>query len=206
MIKNLILILSLLLLTGCTMYRIDNLLPEDIINRNIVSVNELYNVNNKGYRYYLPVGFSIYSDEDYNQVLISKGIKYYLNIDIVSYYYKNEIPLEAGQNDYKYYRFGNNDKTGYLKIKKNNDYFFIELCYNYAIIEVEVEEKNINYAISRGISILNSIKYNDLVISKVIGNNEIDTSDTIYEIPSPENKDENKNILEYIEPSEIKDE
>lgn len=206
MIKRVLLITCLLLLTSCNMYTINNLPLEEIINRNIASINELDNVNNKGYRYYLPVGFNIELDEDYNQVIISKGNKYYLNIDIVSYYYKNEMTTTSSPNDYKFYKFNNKDKTGYLKIIKNNDNFFIELCYNYAIIEVEVEEKDINYAVSRSISILNSIKYNDLVISNIIGNNEIDSSETIYEIPSPENKDDSKNILEYIEPSQLKDE
>ena len=101
-------------------------------------------------------------------------------------------------NDYKYYEFENNNKSGYLKITQNNDTFFVELCYNYAIIEVEVKESNIRYAISRGIIILNSIEYNDLIIQKYIGNNDIDNAETVYKIPEPKDKDSSKNILEYM--------
>ena len=73
------------------------------------------------------------------------------------------------------------------------------MCYNYAIIEVEVEESELRYAISRGITILKSIKYNDLVIEKYINDNDLESSETIYKLPEPKNKDEKKNILEYIE-------
>ena len=127
------------------------------------------------------------------------GDTYYLNIDVVSYYYKNKITTEHKLDDYEYYTFESNDKFGYLRITQNNEDFFVELCYNYAIIEVEVKEDNIKYAVSRGMTILNSIKYNDLVIQKHINNNSLETSETLYNIPEPKNKDESKNVLEYID-------
>ena len=124
---------------------------------------------------------------------------YSLNIDIVSYYYKNIIQADHEIDDYEYFTFEKDEANGYLKIRKNNDNFFVELCYNYAIIEVEVEESELRYAISRGITILKSIKYNDLVIEKYINDNDLESSETIYKLPEPKNKDEKKNILEYIE-------
>jgi riboflavin synthase len=178
---------------------------EDIININIASENDLYNVNNKGYKYNLPAGFSVYSDQDYNQILLSHNNKYYLNIDIVGYYYKNNMTTESEYDDYKYYTFENNNKNGYLRITENNGYFFVELCYNYAIIEVEVKEDELKYAVSRSILILNSIKYNDLVITKFIEDNDMESSETIYNIPEPENKTDSKNILEYIDESDSED-
>ena len=199
--KKIILIICILFLSGCKMYYINNSSLEEIINLNIKANNELYNNNNKGYRYYLPIGFNVYSDEGYNQVLTSNSNKYYLYVDIVSYFYKNKMTIAKDSNDVAYYTFQEKDKTGYLKIRKNNDYFFIELCYNYAIIEVEVEEKDIKYAVSRAISILNSIKYNDLIIKDYIGENDIESSETKYEIPSPEEKTED-NVLEYIDKNE----
>ena len=48
-------------------------------------------------------------------------------------------------------------------------------------------------------SITNSIQYNDLVIEKYIVDNNIENSETVYKIPQPENKESNKNVLEYIE-------
>jgi hypothetical protein len=174
---------------------------EEIINLTIQSNNELYNVNNKGYRYYKPIEFNIFSDEDYNQILISKDTKYYLYVDIISYFYKNTITLDHDINDYTYFSFGNDDNKGYIRITKDNDYFFVELCYNYAIIEVDVKESDLKYAVSRAISILTSIKYNDLIIEKYIDDNDIESNETIYKIPSPE-KESNQNVLMYIDENE----
>ncbi len=201
MYKKIILIMCLFFLSGCSMYLINNKSLEDIVNLTIKANNELYNVNNKGYRYYLPNGFNVYSDEDYNQVLISNENKYYMYVNIVGYFYKNEMVSNHELDDYEYFSFENNDKKGYLRIVKDNDYFFVELCYNYAIIEVEVEEEDIKYAVSRGISILSSIKYNDIIIEKYIGDNNLESTETIYEIPSPEDKS-NDNVLKYIDENE----
>ena len=125
-----------------------------------------------------------------------------MNVDIVSYYYKTEDYVKRDINDYKYYSFEQDDKTGYLRIRKNNNNFFVELCYNYAIIEVEVEESELRYAISRGITILKSIRYNDLVIEKYINDNDLESSETVYKLPEPKDKDDSKNILQYIKESE----
>lgn len=201
MYKKITIIICLLFLTACTKrtYYINNLSYEDIINVSINDNGKTTNTNNKGYKYYLPTGFIVSKDNGYNQELLSDdNTRYYLNIDIVSYYYKNKMKTSHDLNDYKYYEFENNNKSGYLKITQNNDTFFVELCYNYAIIEVEVKESNIRYAISRGIIILNSIEYNDLFIQKYIGNNDIDNAETVYKIPEPKDKDSSKNILEYM--------
>lgn len=201
MYKKITIIICLLFLTACTKqtYYINNLSYEDIINVSINDNGKTTNTNNKGYKYYLPTGFIVSKDNGYNQELLSgDNTRYYLNIDIVSYYYKNKMKTSHDLNDYKYYEFENNNKSGYLKITQNNDTFFVELCYNYAIIEVEVKESNIRYAISRGIIILNSIEYNDLIIQKYIGNNDIDNAETVYKIPEPKDKDSSKNILEYM--------
>ena len=90
-----------------------------------------------------------------------------------------------------------------MRITRNDSKFLVELCYNYAIIEVEVEESELRYAVSRGISILNSIEYNDLVIGNYIEDNDIENRETVYNIPEPENKDDNENVLEFIEEFEV---
>ena len=140
-------------------------------------------------------------DELTFRLLMRNAIKETLNIkDSTADYIEDEWYKDNRDfDDYVYYEFSNNENSGYLKITKNNKDFFIELCYNYAIIEVEVEESKLRYAISRSIAILNSIKYNDLVIENYITDNDVDLSETIYEIPEPDNKDSSKNVLEYIE-------
>ena len=204
MLKKILIIICLFMLVGCTK-NITDLSLEEIIETSISEKTNLHNTNNKGYRYYLPAEFTVKKNSDFNQELLSHNRVYYLNIDIVSYYYKAEDSVKREMDDYKYYRFEHDDKTGYLKIRKNNNNFFVELCYNYAIIEVEVEESELRYAISRGISILKSISYNDLVIEKYINDNDLQSKETIYKIPEPKEKDDSKNILQYIEESEKED-
>ena len=207
MIKKLLIIICMFMLFGCTNSNINSLSLKEVIENTINSDStKLYNTNNKGYKYYLPTEFTVSKDNDFVQELTSHNDTYYLNIDIVSYYYKNSIKSEHEYDDYEYFTFENNDKDGYLRIKKNSDYFFVELCYNYAIIEVEVEESELRYAVARSISILNSIKYNDLVIENYINNNDLKSNETIYKIPEPKEKDDSRNILHYIEESEKEEE
>ena len=198
MMKKIIIIICMLLLVGCT-NNINTMSLKEIVESSIEKDNNLYNINSKGYKYYLPTEFTLYKDDDFIQELLSHNTKYYLNIDIVSFYYKNNMKTDHNFDDYEYFTFTHDGKTGYLKIRKNNDYFFVELCYNYAIIEVEVEEDELRYAVSRSISILKSIKYNELVIEKYITDNDLESKETVYKIPEPKNKDDSKNILEYIE-------
>ena len=109
---------------------------EEILNNATIEENNLHNTNNKGFKYYLPTGFSVTKDNEFNQTLTSHNNIYYLNIDIVSYYYKKGSEETKEIDDYYFYKFNKNNKDGYLRIRKNNDKFFVELCYNYAIIEV----------------------------------------------------------------------
>ncbi len=200
MFKKILLIICLFFLTGCAL-SINDMSYEEIIDMNL-SDNNLSNVNSIGYKYYLPINFSVYEDDKYNQILLSDNNLYYMHVDVVSYHYKRNITSERSQNDYKYYTFNKNGKNGYLKITKNNDYFFVELCYNYDIIEVEVKEKDLRYAISRSSMILSSIKYNDLVIEKNVSEDTTDIVESVYSIPEPKDKNSNKNVLEYIKENE----
>ena len=199
MIKKIILIILSFLLIGCSSNNINRMSLNEIIDVSLEKDNSYLNINNKGYRYYLPDEFVVYEDDDYVQTLMSKNHFYFLNIDVVSYYYKNNIHQERNLDDYDYYDFSYNGKTGYMRITRKDKKFLVELCYNYAIIEVEVEESELRYAVSRSMSILNSIQYNNLVIGNYIEDNNIENSETVYNIPEPENKDDNKNVLEYIE-------
>ncbi|MCI7332214.1 MAG: hypothetical protein MSH48_00920 [Mollicutes bacterium] len=203
MYKKIIIVLCLFLFTGCTRtYYMNSLSYEEILNNATIEENNLHNTNNKGFKYYLPTGFSVTKDNEFNQTLTSHNNIYYLNIDIVSYYYKKGSEETKEIDDYYFYKFNKNNKDGYLRIRKNNDKFFVELCYNYAIIEVEVEENEIKYAVSRGITILNSIKYNDTVIEKKLNDKDLESKETAYKIPEPKEKNEIKNVLEYINENE----
>ena len=203
MYKKIIIVLCLFLFTGCTnTYYMNSLSYEEILDFATIEENDLHNTNNKGFKYYLPTGFSVIKDDGFNQTLTSHNNIYYLNIDVVSYYYKKGTEETKEIDDYYFYKFNKNSKDGYLRIRKNNDKFFVELCYNYAIIEVEVEESEIKYVVSRGITILNSVKYNDTVIEKKLNDKDIESKETAYKIPEPKEKNETKNVLEYINENE----
>ena len=197
MLKKVILAIMLIFLVGCSK-NIEDMSYEEIINDTIKEKINLDNVNAVGYKYYLPINFRLHKDDGFNQIFLSNNTFYYMNIDFVSYHYKSNIQSLHDINDYFYYNFNNSGKNGYLKITKNNDYFFVELCYNYAIIEVEVEEKELKYAVSRSIMILDSIKYNDLVIEKYIVDTDLESAENVYSIPEPKDKNSSKNVLDYI--------
>lgn len=92
MYKKIIIVLCLFLFTGCTRtYYMNSLSYEEILNYATIEENDLHNTNNKGFKYYLPTGFSVTKDDGFNQTLTSHNNIYYLNIDIVSYYYKKVL-------------------------------------------------------------------------------------------------------------------
>ena len=87
MYKKIILIIMSFLLIGCTSNNINKLTLEEIIDSSLENENSYVNINNKGYKYNLPDEFIVYEDNDYVQTLMSKNNFYFLNIDVVSYYY-----------------------------------------------------------------------------------------------------------------------
>ena len=101
MIKKIILIVCLFCLVGCTS-NINDMSYEEIIEMNL-NDNNLSNVNSIGYKYYLPINFSVYKDDTYNQTLLSDNNLYYMHVDVVSYHYKKAISTEHNYNDYKYW-------------------------------------------------------------------------------------------------------
>ena len=113
MYKKIIFIICLFfLLVGCSSKNINTLTLEEIIDDTIQSKDSYKeNINNKGYRYYLPTEFTLHKDNDYVQELLSHNTIYYLNIDIISYYYKNTIETKRDQDDYEYYTFEYDDKN-----------------------------------------------------------------------------------------------
>ncbi len=185
--------------SGCTTYNVDNMTYDGIIKNTISNTTTLYNINNVGYRYYLPRGFMVSENKKYNQVLFSNNSKYYLNVDIISYYNKTVKKHEKNEELYFLYEFDINEKYGYLDIKKVDDVFYIKMLYNYAIIEALVEEKDIKNAITNMSYILSSIRYNDSVILNLIGDSVFETSQVNYQIEKRKvDNTTTKNFLDYV--------
>lgn len=198
MYKKIFLVLILFLITGCSIKNTYKMSLEENVEYAIKQDIKLYNINSKGYRYYLPKGFKVLEDKDYNQVLLSNGVKFYLNVDIISYYNKNLIGYTDTTEAYKYMLLKKDDKIGYMKIVKEDDCFLVEIVYNYGIIEMEVEEDNLFQSVINATYILSSIRYNNAVIKNLIGDNILESTESLYQIFSPKGEEDPKNFLDFV--------
>ena len=180
--KKVLLLCLLLLLTGCSVVRIDTSSVDNIVNVVLSKNNQLYNHIGKGYKYYIPRGVSYIDTNDYNDVLYSNGIYYYLYIDVISYYYDKVQQYEVNENAYYSKSISINDKEGYLEInKQDDDRYFIEFMYNYSKIEVIAEYEQINDIVLNATYILSTIKFNDNVIKAMLDDNFL-SSEEKYDI------------------------
>ena len=204
--KKFLLIMVLLLCIGCT--RIDNNY-NDIINSFTKNNSNIYNTTALGYKYYLPLGISKVYDKDYNQKFKINNTYMYLYVDIVSYYYKNNLNLDDNDsnNSYFYTRINSSDnKTGYVKITKDDDKYFIKVVYNYAKIEAYVHELEISDVLSYAMIILDSINYNDKLVESIILEELYSSSFKEYKIKKPEDAESkfSEYLSEYVGEEEAK--
>ena len=76
--KKIILVICLLLLSGCSIVRIDTSNIDNIVSIVLSKDNKLYNQVGKGYKYYVPRGVSYIDTSDYNDTLYWRLCKYVL--------------------------------------------------------------------------------------------------------------------------------
>lgn len=180
--KIIIIVLCLILFTGCTAVRIDTDSIDNIIDVVLSKNNKLYNRVGKGYKYYVPRGMNYIDTTELNDKLYSNGYYYYLYIDVISYYNKIEFTYEENKDAY-YSRYINiNDKEGYLEINKVNDRYLIEFMYNYAKIETMVYEEDINDVVLNSTYILSTIKFNKNVIKLMLNDEYFVNKEEKYDI------------------------
>ena len=204
--KKFLLIMVLLLCIGCT--RIDNNY-NDIIDSVTKNNSNIYNTTALGYKYYLPLGISKVYDKDYNQKFKINNTYMYLYGEIFSYYYKNNLNLDDNDsnNSYFYTRINSSDnKTGYVKITKDDDKYFIKVVYNYAKIEAYVHEWEISDVLSYAMIILDSINYNDKLVESIILEELYSSSFKEYKIKKPEDAESkfSEYLSEYVGEEEAK--
>ena len=175
--KKLVILLSvvMILVTGCSVTKLDN----NDIGKNMSTIlsqkNKLYNVYYNGYKYYLPKGISFISKDDYNAVLSdSHGNKYYMFVDAISYYHKVENDYEVNLNSHYSKILNYNNKTGYIQIDEVKEKYFIQYVFNYVKIEAYIEKKDLTSAINNMSYILKSVKFNRVVLESLIGENVLD--------------------------------
>lgn len=202
--KILLIIIFLVTLTGCRDIR-DLSYDEIVLNIQKNSLKD--NVFRTGYSYYLPRGVRVSDTSLYNEVLEDHNNKYYLYVDIVSYYNKKGVSVET-DNSYISYKFSNDGIDGYLRVDLKDDKYLVEIIYNYAKIEVMVEKGDINEAINNSIIILSTIKYDDDLIENLIGENKIKSKEENVDIFGSTKSNENflKVIEEYDNYDDEKDE
>ena len=179
--KKIILIIIILVLTaGCT--NINKLSYDDIVN-NITTMSTKDNIYRTGYSYYLPRGMKVADSTLYNEVIEDANSKYYLYVDVVSFYKKITKEYEINNNAIYSSKINYNDKFGYVEVNLlKNDKYLVEIMYNYAKIEVIVDKRYCNEAMLSIINILKSVEYNDSIIANLMGDDILNFSEEEFNI------------------------
>ena len=189
--KIILLGLITLILTGCTIVRIDTTSIDNIVSVVLSKENTLYNRVGRGYKYYVPRGVTYIDSSGTNDKLYSNGVYYYLYLDEISYYYKKSINFKPDNNKYYSKKIENGDNIGYLEITKQDDLYLIEFVYNYARIEALVPKTDSSY-------ILSTIKYNSNIIKLSLEDDFLKNKEEEYDVFSKKNQNDN-NFLQYKE-------
>ena len=169
--KIILTFLVILMLTGCSVVRIDTTNIDNILNVILTKDNTLYNQIGQGYKYYLPGGVSYIDSDDLNDILYSNGTYYYLYIDAVGYYYDRIEENKKKREVYYSKKLDVKDNfksSGYLEINKKENLYYIEFLYNHAKIEAVVDSSHLNETILNSSYILSTIKYNKDIIELML--------------------------------------
>ncbi len=196
--KIILLGLITLILTGCTIVRIDTTSIDNIVSVVLSKENTLYNRVGRGYKYYVPRGVTYIDSSGTNDKLYSNGVYYYLYLDEISYYYKKSINFKQDNNKYYSKKIENGDNIGYLEITKLDDLYLIEFVYNYARIEALVPKTDINDTVLNSSYILSTIKYNSNIIKLSLEDDFLKNKEEEYDVFSKKNQNDN-NFLQYKE-------
>ena len=196
--RRLLIIVLVMLLTGCT--KIDE--SSNDYNQLIVGCLSKKTITNNvalGYKFYVPRGVKLIKNYDYNQILMIDNDYIYLYVDIISYYYKNKLNNKDSMNSYYYYQeFSSNNKFGYIAITENEgNSYYIKIIYNYAKIEFYTSKEKMSKYISLTTIILNNIEYNDIVIENILENNSGSFSNIKYQVDKP--LDASSNFSHFLE-------
>lgn len=195
--KCLLLLLTILLLTGCTVTRMDEKNYEEVIDK-ILSLNiKLYNKVGKGYKYYAPRGVVRTDTNAYNDILKRENITYYLYVDVVSYYYKTNLDYKVNEDAYFSSTLKRGKKNGYVEIISKNNKLYVQMVYNYAKIETYVDENELNTAVEDMSYILSSVEFNDSLLKKLQEQGTFGSKEEVFKLF--DNKEKEGNFLEYIE-------
>ena len=194
--KILLLLLSIGIFSGCSIKVAPKNNKDKLIDHVFEQRIKMHNVSMDGYQYYIPKGVSLEEKKDYNQVLAYHQNKYYLYVDVISYYYgKNDNHKEKKSSFYTK-KLAYHKKTGYIDVVEEKDFYYIEAYYNYAKIEAEVKKEDLDDSMIHICYILNSIRYHKDVIESMVGENKLKYSSENFSL-FDEEKD-TSSFLEYV--------
>lgn len=201
--KRLIVLLSIVtvLVTGCSINKLDN----NNISKNIKILMsqkvKLYNVFYEGYKYYLPKGVAFIDKEEYNAILKDENnIRYYLYIDAISYYHKIENDYKIKNDAHYSKKLDYNGKTGYIQIDEVDEKYFVQFVYNYAKMEAYVDKDSLSDVVTNMCLILRTVKYNDAVLESLIGDNKLNYKEEDYTLFKADSSKES--FLDVVEREE----
>ena len=194
--KFLVVLIAILILSGCS--NIQSKDYDTLINEAASSKYDIVNTYRTGYKYYAPGNMDISNILDYNETLEDSSHKYYFYVDVVSYYNRVIENYEVNPEAYYSKVINYQDKYGYIEINKwKNGKYLLEIMYNYAKIEVIVEENFLKEAVSYAMVILASVKYNNNVLENIVGENVLTSKEIEFNIF--ETKKSESNFLKVSE-------
>lgn len=194
--KFLVVLIAIFILSGCS--NIQSKDYDTLINEAASSKYDIVNTYRTGYKYYAPGNMDISNILDYNETLEDSSHKYYFYVDVVSYYNRVIENYEVNPEAYYSKVINYQDKYGYIEINKwKNGKYLLEIMYNYAKIEVIVEESFLKEAVSYAMVILASVKYNNNVLENIVGENVLTSKEIEFNIF--ETKKSESNFLKVSE-------
>lgn len=192
--KYLLIFLILFILTGCT--NIKELDYDNIIEKIFSEKKQKSNTYMEGYKLYLPNHMTLIKDLKGNDILYSYGDKYYLYVDLISYYNKKQNKYNIEEKNYEYTKqITKNNLEGYVTVSKSKGGFLVEIMYNYA--KIEVVTTDVKRALATSLIILKNINYNYKIIDSMIGSNALIYDSELFELMGP--KKTTDNFLGYVE-------
>lgn len=195
--KGIILCLLAILLTGCTVVRIDTTSIDNMVDVVLSKDNTLYNRVGIGYKYYVPRGVTYIDSSETNDRLYSNGVYYYLYLDEIGYYYKSSLDYKEDSSKYYSRKLNNDGSKGYLEITKKDGLYLVEFVYNYAKIEALVPKEDIEMTVLNASYILSTIKYNHNIVKLSLGDDFLKTKEEKYDEFT--SKKETDSFLRYEE-------
>jgi len=194
--KIFVLLALVFLITGCSVKKLPNDNLEEVIDSVLSSNDNLENQYFPGYQYYLPREVLLIDKYGYNTTMLYKNNKMYLYVDVISYHHKIEHDYEE-KDVYFSKVLENGKKKGYINIVKKENGYYIVMEYNNGKIETYSNHENLTGTIINSLTILKSLKFNDVVIDSLIGENKIEYKEEKFDLFKFDSNDDGYlNIIE----------